>query len=421
MSDSSSARLEFTGERVVPGLVDPDLLNEHIARYRFAAAFSGGADVLDAGCGSGYGSEQLRGARSVTAFDLAQDAVAYAKGRYSRPGVRFLRATCESIPFADASFDLMIAFELIEHLERWPDLIAEARRVLRPGGVLLISTPNRKYYAESRAQAGPNPWHVHEFECAEFEAALKQVFPHLRLWTQNHSETIVFAPAKGNSGDGSAYGSLAAEGDADTDSAHFFLAACSTAPLAEAQAFAWVPAAGNVLREREHHVELLEGELQRKNQWLRAGEEELARLNLAHKALLAELEERNTWAAGLNSKLEASGARILALQAEVESAHAGYNAKIQALEQEAGQRLEWVHDLESQIARGRDEIARLNREFEEHRAWANDLQNRLTAALDRGSQLQGELEVVRQSRWVRLGRALHVGPDLNGGKDGTKG
>jgi len=406
---SPASSLEFTGERVVPGLVDPNLLNEHIARYRFAAAFSGGADVLDAGCGSGYGSEQLHGARSVTAFDLSRDAIEYAKEKFSRPAVHFLRASCESIPFADASFDLMIAFELIEHLERWPELISEARRVLRPGGVLLVSTPNRKYYAESRAEAGPNPWHVHEFEYAEFESALKEIFPHVRMWTQNHTEAIVFAPPA------TATGALAAEGDAETDGANFFLAACSTAPLAEAQAFAWVPKAGNVLRDRERHVALLTAEIQRKNAWLREGEDELARLNLAHKALLAELEERNAWAADLNAKLQASGARVLALQADLEEVHTGYKAKIEALEQEAGQRLAWVHDLESQIARGREEVARLSTQNDEIRARADEYQRRLAVALDRNSQLEAEREGVRQSRWVRLGRALRVGPDLNGG------
>ena len=71
-----------------------------------------------------------------------------------RPAVRFLQASCEALPFADASFDLVAAFEVIEHLEHWQRTSDEARRVLKPAGVLLVSTPNKAYYAESRAEAG---------------------------------------------------------------------------------------------------------------------------------------------------------------------------------------------------------------------------------------------------------------------------
>ncbi len=151
---SERAGLEFTGERVVPGLVDADLLNEHLARYRFAARFAEGAIVLDAGCGTGYGAAEFSRASSVVGMDGSAEAVGYARCNFARAGVHFLRAVCESLPFADGSFDLVAAFEVIEHLERWQDFLAEARRVLRPAGLLLVSTPNKAYYAEARGESG---------------------------------------------------------------------------------------------------------------------------------------------------------------------------------------------------------------------------------------------------------------------------
>src|SRR5205085_1595172 len=107
---------EFTGERVIPGEVDPDLLNEHVARYSFAARMAGGRRVLDAGCGSGYGSAELaRHAREVVGIDVSQQAIDYALAHYPDPKIRFETASCSRVPASAESFDLVVAFEIIEH------------------------------------------------------------------------------------------------------------------------------------------------------------------------------------------------------------------------------------------------------------------------------------------------------------------
>ena len=189
---------EITGERLIPEASDPDLRNEHVARYCFAELLASGKRVLDAGCGVGYGSAGLELAGGlVFALDNAGEAV--RRGRTEHSGVRFVQGDCTALPFADRSLDLVVSFEVIEHIGAWPDLIAEAARVLAPSGVFLVSTPNRSYYGASREE--PNPFHVHEFDFEEFHGALTQAFPHAVVFCENHVPAI--ALTSGSTGSGS--------------------------------------------------------------------------------------------------------------------------------------------------------------------------------------------------------------------------
>jgi len=140
--------VEFTGERLVPGQVDQDLFNEHISRYAFASRLARNKRVLDIACGMGYGSAALaKVAASVVGLDLSQEAVTAARESYRESNLHFLAAPAQQIPFADHTFDLIVAFEVIEHLNDWSVLLLEARRLLSPGGQFIVSTPNINYYA----------------------------------------------------------------------------------------------------------------------------------------------------------------------------------------------------------------------------------------------------------------------------------
>jgi len=198
------ALVEFTGERLIPGQVSDDLLNEHRARYVFAARLAGARHVLDAGCGAGYGSAELAHvAASVIGADTAADAIAFARENYRLPNLHFERASCDALPHPDGSFDLVVAFEVIEHLESWPEFLLEVRRVMSPHGQFVVSTPNKSYYTESRGREGTNPFHVHEFEFEEFRSELLAVFPEVALFLENHVEGIAFQPNDPAAGVGS--------------------------------------------------------------------------------------------------------------------------------------------------------------------------------------------------------------------------
>src|SRR5579885_297921 len=94
----SSTLAEFTGERVIPGQVDIDLLNEHLARYAFAARLARGKRVLDAGCGAGYGTAELaRVALSAAGIDSAADAIDYARANYCLPNLFFTQGYCAAV------------------------------------------------------------------------------------------------------------------------------------------------------------------------------------------------------------------------------------------------------------------------------------------------------------------------------------
>ena len=156
---------------------------EHLHRYFLARAASRGLDVLDIACGEGYGSALLaQVARSVVGVDVSDEAVEFARQSYQRDNLRFLTGDGQAIPLADASVDLVASFETLEHLYEQDQFLAECRRVLRPGGLLLISTPDREVYSPDGSVA--NRFHVRELDLAEFRAALAQQFKHVGMFRQ---------------------------------------------------------------------------------------------------------------------------------------------------------------------------------------------------------------------------------------------
>jgi len=130
------------------------------------------------------------------------------------------------------------------------------------------------YYGGIQTAAGPNPFHCHEFEYAEFEAALYAVFPHVRIWTRIGRGHCVRAVAPGAH-------QPRCRGDPAPEEAHFFVAACSGSAIEANDVYAWMPSTGNLLREREHHISKLEGELAKKDIWLSDVLEQQQRLTAA--------------------------------------------------------------------------------------------------------------------------------------------
>jgi SAM-dependent methyltransferase len=409
---------EFTGERVIPGQVNDDLWAEHVARYAFAARLAHGRRVLDSGCGTGYGANELAAsAACVVGVDIAPEATLYARAHSTHPNTSFLQASATALPFSPGAFDLVTAFEVIEHLASSRDLLSEARRVLAPGGLFLVSTPNRLYYADSRRLDGPNPYHVHEFEFEEFGAALREFFPQVAILFQNRVEAFAFhAQTQGHMENSRIEVRL----DAATDepaNAHFFVGVCGTRPLPDIETFLYVPRAANVLREREQHIRLLDQELAQFKQWLDQSIGEHHKLQRAHEAQTRHLEARNRWAADLGEQLKSAQARIVQLQEECVAIAAGYSRKVAELEEENLRKTAWAVDTETRLtadlASRAEHLAATVRLLDaaeatviERTEWAHRLEAELT-------HLQTYLAMIRQSRWVRLGRTVGLGPRVD--------
>ncbi len=413
---------EFTGERVVPGFVDADLFNEHMARYRFAARLASGRRVLDAGCGSGYGSAELaRVAGTVTAIDFSAEAISYASEHFHASNLSYQTGDCLSLP--DGPFDLIVAFEVIEHLAQWQRFLEEARRTLAPGGLFVVSTPNKLYYAESRGESGDNPFHVHEFEYQEFRSALEALFPNVVIVLQNHVEGVAFS----NTADTPFDAKIDATAARPEDS-HFFLAVSGAEPLPPLSGFVWIPGTGNILREREHHIHLLTGEVALKTEWLAHSRSELDARNSEYDELLgtvrrlnAQIEERNKWAIAARQEAGQRATRIVELQEELAKEQAqsakvvsGYEAKLSELEETNRAKTEWAIETERRLTqeiRERSErcffncVAHLDRAEQavvERTLWGTqNLQHELDA-------LQTQLATLRSTNWMKAGAKLRA-------------
>ncbi len=154
----------------------------HEARYRFAAGSVVSRRVLDVACGSGYGSALLAdaGAKYVCGINVSPAAIEYARSRYRRPNVEYVVGDASALALSDASMDVVVSFETIEHLPvaRIKPLLSELKRVLKPGGIAFISTPN----GDASYRLGA--YHTVEFSPVEFQSLLAGRFTWVSIFGQ---------------------------------------------------------------------------------------------------------------------------------------------------------------------------------------------------------------------------------------------
>jgi SAM-dependent methyltransferase len=170
-SPESPAVLTLTGERTIPDLdIENYWFRRHQMVYQRLAPRCAGREVLEAGCGEGYGADLIAGiARRVVAVDYDEAAVAHVRSRYAR--VQVMQANLAQLPLPDASVDVVVNFQVIEHLWDQAQFVSECARVLRPSGLLMVSTPNRITFSPGR-DTPINPFHTRELNACELTQLL---------------------------------------------------------------------------------------------------------------------------------------------------------------------------------------------------------------------------------------------------------
>lgn len=183
--DEKKKRIKFTGERFIPGIEDDALTVEHIQRYRSVLQLVKGKKVLDIACGEGYGTEILSaGAEEIIGIDIDTGSVQRAKNKYQKQNLTYLVGDITAIPVSDHSIDIVVSFETIEHVEeiQQQQFLIEIKRVLKPEGILIISTPNKAIYSDRHQYQ--NKWHKKEFYKEEFQKFLQKEFQYLTFYHQ---------------------------------------------------------------------------------------------------------------------------------------------------------------------------------------------------------------------------------------------
>lgn len=182
MPDEDQQTLLFTGERYLPGM-EGNMQLEHLHRYAVAVEYVKDQVVLDIACGEGYGSAMLSGsAQRVIGVDLSEEAVRHARNTYQNDNIEFKVGSCTKIPLSDNSVDSVVSFETIEHHDRHEAMMAEIKRVLKPGGLVIISSPDKHTYSD--VSDYKNPYHVKELYSKEFKDLLKTYFKKVAIYGQ---------------------------------------------------------------------------------------------------------------------------------------------------------------------------------------------------------------------------------------------
>ena len=405
-SNSSSA-FPWTGERYVPEL-EGEIQLEHVHRYFLARELAKGKDVLDIACGEGYGANLLAEiAASVVGVDIFAEAVRHAQGKYRRKNLDFKVGACSKIPLGDSSVDLVVSFETIEHHDEHELMMFEIKRVLRPGGILILSSPDKKEYTDLSGQK--NQFHVKELYRADLEKLLKDHFKYQELFGQRVQTGSYVAPLDSSLARKfqTFRGSLQKPERHDgMDRSLYFIALASDRVLPPFPIGLFE--GSSVLAQKDALIDKLNREFQERTEWAKSLDQEVNRLRQLHEALQVELEERSKWAKSVEAELN----HLRESHAVLQNEKAGLEEQSAALKRELDARTNWAKSLEGDLEKSRGLYEKLHHEYLERTEWAKSLDRQIDSLVNSMSwKLTSPLRYLgRAARELKRGilRGVHL-------------
>lgn len=188
---------EYLAERLYPETVPKIALLSHLFKYEFIKNFINRDKlVLDVGCGCGYGSNYIsNSAKSIIGIDKSKEAINYAKSHYKKP--KFLVMDACNLKFKKDHFDIVVSFDVIEHVDDYRKFLTSIKRVLKNKGIFIVATPNRmRKEAKYNKRGYRNPFHTKEFTFTEFCSALKEFFDVTEIYGQDRRDYSSIQTAK---------------------------------------------------------------------------------------------------------------------------------------------------------------------------------------------------------------------------------
>ncbi len=385
--------MEFTGERYVPSL-NGQIKYEHLHRYALCVDYVAGKSVLDIACGEGYGCALFASAaKSVVGVDINSEVVEYATIEYStHKNIRFIVGSCDSVPLPDNSVDVVTSFETIEHHDKHEEMMQEIKRVLKPDGVLIISSPNRLTYSDEPKYS--NPFHVKELYYDELAALLRRYFGYVEIYGQRIAiGSFIFKLENSKANVFKAYttdGNQVEQKVSSLNAPIYFFAICSnksftTKPDIDS---VYIDGQDDLLKFMEIGLHQTQAELERSQSQQQDTQAELQRSQSQQQDTQAELQRSQSQQQDTQTELERSQSQQQDTQTELERSQSQQQDTQAELERSQSQQ----QDTQAELERSQSQLQDTQTELQRSQSQLQDTQAELQRSQSQQQDTQGELE-----------------------------
>ncbi|MEH1881454.1 glycosyltransferase [Nostoc sp.] len=385
--------MEFTGERYVPSL-NGQIKYEHLHRYALCVDYVAGKTVLDIACGEGYGCALFAStAKSVVGVDINSEVVDYATNEYStHNNVRFIVGSCDSVPLSDNSVDVVTSFETIEHHDKHEEMMQEIKRVLKPDGVLIISSPNRLTYSDEPKYS--NPFHVKELYHDELAALLRRYFGYVEIYGQRIAiGSFIFELENSKANVFKAYttdGNQVEQKVSSLNAPIYFFAVCSN------KSFTTKPNIDSVyIDSQDDFLKLMEIGLHQTQTELERSQSQLQETQTQFERSQSQLQETQTQFERSQSQLQETQTQFERSQSQLQETQTQFE-RSQSQLQETQTQFERSHsqlqETQAELERSHSQVQQTQAELERSQSQLQQTQTELERSHSQVQQTQAELE-----------------------------